>query len=43
MKSLYIATIQRLMGENPSPLRAAVGAAAAGTATGIVVYRLLRS
>jgi hypothetical protein len=43
MKSLYTAAIQRLKGEKPSPLRAGVGAAAAGAATGIVVYRLLRS
>jgi 4-amino-4-deoxy-L-arabinose transferase-like glycosyltransferase len=43
MKSLYKATAQRLFGEKPSPVRAALGAAAAGTATGVVVYRLLRS
>jgi len=43
MKSLYMATVQRLLGDNPSPLRAGVGATAAGAATGILVYRLLRS
>jgi hypothetical protein len=43
MKSLYTATIQRLLGDQPSPLRAAIGATAAGTVTGIAVYRLLRS
>jgi hypothetical protein len=42
VKSFYIATIQRLRGEKPSALRAAAGATAAGVATGIVVYRLLR-
>jgi hypothetical protein len=43
MKSLYRATIQRLGGDRPSPIRAVAAAAAAGTATGILVYRLLRS
>lgn len=42
MKSLYIAAAQRLGGKRPSVLRAAAGATAAGTATGVVVYRLLR-
>jgi hypothetical protein len=42
MKSLFIATGQRLVGNRPSPLRAGVGAGAAGTAVGVVVYRLLR-
>jgi hypothetical protein len=42
MKSLYIAVVQRLTGEKPSALRAIAGATAAGTATGVVVYRLLR-
>ena len=42
MKSFYIAVVQRLTGETPSALRAAVGATAAGTVTGVVVYRLLR-
>ena len=42
MKSFYIAMIQRLRGEKPSALRAAAGATAAGMATGVVVYRLLR-
>jgi hypothetical protein len=42
MKSLYIAAAQRLGGRRPSALRAAAGAAAAGTATGVAVYRLLR-
>lgn len=42
MKSLYIAAAQRLGGKRPSAVRAAAGAAAAGTATGVVVYRLLR-
>lgn len=42
MKSLYIAAAQRLGGKRPAAIRAAAGAAAAGTATGVVVYRLLR-
>jgi hypothetical protein len=42
MKSLLIATGQRLTGNRPSALRAAVGAGAAGTAVGVTVYRLLR-
>ncbi|HEY2479839.1 MAG TPA: hypothetical protein VGI17_14065 [Solirubrobacterales bacterium] len=42
MKSLYIAAAQRIGGQRPSALRAAAGATAAGTATGVVVYRLLR-
>jgi len=42
MKSLYIAATERLSGHRPSALRAAAGATAAGTATGVVVYRLLR-
>ena len=42
MKSFYIAMMQRLTGEKPSALRAAAGATAAGMATGVVVYRLLR-
>jgi hypothetical protein len=42
MKSLYTAATQRLMGEKPSALRAFAGATAAGTATGALVYRLLR-
>jgi len=42
MKSLFIATAQRLRGTRPSPLRAAAGAGAAGTAVGVGVYRLLR-
>jgi hypothetical protein len=42
MKSFYIAMVQRLTGERPTALRAVAGAAAAGTATGVVVYRLLR-
>ena len=42
MKSFYIAVMQRLTGEKPSPVRAAAGATAAGAATGVVVYRLLR-
>jgi hypothetical protein len=42
MKSLYIATAQRLRGARPSPWRAAAGAGAAGTAVGVAVYRLLR-
>ena len=33
---------QRLHGDRPGALRAAAGAAVAGTATGVVVYRLLR-
>jgi len=42
MKSLFIATGQRLAGNRPSSLRAAAGAGAAGTAVGVAVYRLLR-
>jgi hypothetical protein len=42
MKSLLVATRQRLAGNRPSPLRAAAGAGAAGTAVGVAVYRLLR-
>lgn len=42
MKSLYIAAAQRLKGDRPSAMRAVAGAAAAGTATGVLVYRLLR-
>jgi hypothetical protein len=34
---------QRLQGDRPGTLRAAAGAAVAGTATGVVVYRLLRN
>jgi hypothetical protein len=36
------AVAQRLKGEKPNPLRAAAGATVAGTATGVLVYRLLR-
>jgi hypothetical protein len=42
LKSLYIAAAQRIGGQRPSPLRAVVASTAAGTATGVVVYRLLR-
>jgi hypothetical protein len=42
LKSLYIAAAQRIGGQRPSSLRAAVASTAAGTATGVVVYRLLR-
>lgn len=42
MKSLFIATAQRVRGQRPSSLRAAAGAGAAGTAVGVAVYRLLR-
>jgi hypothetical protein len=42
MKSFYTAVIQRVMGERPSSMRAFAGATAAGTATGVLVYRLLR-
>ena len=42
MKSLFIATGQRIAGSRPSPLRAAAGAGAAGTAVGVAVDRLLR-
>lgn len=42
MKSLYIAAAQRLGGKRPNAFRAAAGAFTAGTATGVVVYRLLR-
>jgi hypothetical protein len=42
MKSLYIAAAERLGGKRPSAVRAAVGATAAGTATGVAVYKLLR-
>jgi hypothetical protein len=42
LKSLYIAAAQRIGGQRPSALRSAAAAGAAGTATGLVVYRLLR-
>lgn len=42
LKSLFIATAQRVRGTRPSPLRAAAGAGAAGAAVGVTVYRLLR-
>ena len=42
MKSFYTAVMQRLSGERPGAVRAAAGATAAGTATGVLVYRLLR-
>jgi hypothetical protein len=42
MKSLFIATTQRLRGTRPSRWRAAAGAGTAGTAVGVAVYRLLR-
>jgi len=42
MKSFYIATAERLKGDRPSSMRAFAGATAAGTATGVLVYRLLR-
>jgi hypothetical protein len=42
MKSLYKALAQRVMGQRPTVLRAAAGATVAGTATGAVVYKLLR-
>jgi hypothetical protein len=42
LKSLYIAAIQRISGRRPSAVRAAAGATAAGAATGVAVYRLLR-
>jgi hypothetical protein len=42
LKSLYIATVQRIGGQRPSALRAAAGATTAGAVTGVAVYRLLR-
>jgi hypothetical protein len=42
MKSLYKAVFDRIKGEQPSAMRAFTGATAAGTATGVLVYRLLR-
>jgi hypothetical protein len=42
MKSLIIAATQRLSGHRPAALRALAGATVAGTATGVVVYKLLR-
>jgi hypothetical protein len=42
MKSLFIATTQRIRGTRPSSLRAAAAAGTAGTAVGVAVYRLLR-
>ena len=42
MKSFYTAVIQRITGERPSAMRAFAGATTAGTATGVLVYRLLR-
>lgn len=42
LKSLSIATLQRIGGQRPSAVRAAAGATAAGAATGVAVYKLLR-
>jgi hypothetical protein len=42
MKALYGAVRQRFAGEKPSVPRALAGATAAASATGVVVYRLLR-
>ena len=42
MKSLFIAATQRLTGGRPGVMRAFAGATAAGTATGVLVYKLLR-
>jgi hypothetical protein len=42
MQSLLRAATQRFQGDKPSVPRALAGATAAATATGVVVYRLLR-
>jgi hypothetical protein len=42
LKSLFIAAGQKVQGTRPSAVRAAAGASAAGAATGVVVYKLLR-
>jgi hypothetical protein len=42
LKSLFIAAGQKVSGKRPSAVRAAAGATAAGTATGVAVYKLLR-
>jgi hypothetical protein len=42
LKSLYIAAVQRISGQRPSAVRAAAGATAAGAATGVAIYKLLR-
>jgi hypothetical protein len=42
LKSLFIATGQKIQGQHPSAVRAAAGATAAGTAAGVAVYKLLR-
>ena len=42
-KSLYKAFALRIMGQRPNVLLAAAGATVAGTATGAVVYKLLRN
>ena len=42
MKSLLIATTQRIKGQKPGAMRAFAGAAAAGTAAGVLVYKVLR-
>ncbi|MGN6662964.1 MAG: hypothetical protein ACTHK6_01970 [Solirubrobacterales bacterium] len=42
LKSLFIAAGQKVSGKRPSAVRAAAGATAAGTAAGVVVYKLLR-
>jgi len=42
LKSLFIATTQRIRGTRPSLLRAAAGAGDAGAAVGVGFYRLLR-
>ena len=42
LKSLYIAAAQRIGGQRPSVVRAAVASTTAGAAVGVAVYRLLR-
>ncbi|MGN6254996.1 MAG: hypothetical protein ACTHO8_08470 [Solirubrobacterales bacterium] len=42
LKSLFIAAGQKASGKRPAAVRAAAGATAAGTATGVLVYKLLR-
>jgi hypothetical protein len=43
VRTLARATADRLRGDRPGPLRAAVAAAVTGTAAAVLTYRLLRS
>ena len=43
VKAVAKAAADRLSGDRPGPLRAAVAAAVVGTAAAVLTYRLLRS